>query len=182
MTAQQAGFTLIELMIVIVVLAIFVTVGVPNFQNLIRENRLATQANEFVSSLHFARSEAIKRRLQVALCRTTDGATCVAGGTPSWETGWLVFVDDVTSNGSIDAGEQLLRSVSAKPTSTLRSTNANTNDTVLFRNNGLLTNPGGSFNLCDSNTADTASGRRIRINVTGQVVTEIGNAFVASCP
>ena len=39
-SAYQAGFTLIELMIVIVLLAIFVVIGVPSFQNLIRENRL----------------------------------------------------------------------------------------------------------------------------------------------
>ena len=85
-------------MIVIVIVAIFVTVGVPNFQNLIRENRLATHANELVSSFHFARSEAIKRRQQVTVCRSANGTVCVAGGTSSWETGWLVFVDDVTSN------------------------------------------------------------------------------------
>lgn len=172
LSAQNAGFTLIELMIVMVIVAIFVTVGVPNFQNLIRENRLATHANELVSSLHFARSEAIKRRQQVTVCRSANGTACVAGGTSSWETGWLVFVDDVTSNGSIDAGEQVLRSVSAKPTSTLRSTIVNSNDTVRFRNNGLLLNASGNFNLCDLSTADTASGRNININVTGQVTTQ----------
>lgn len=179
-TAQQAGFTLIELMIVIVVLAIFVTVGVPNFQNLIRENRLATQANELVSSLHFARSEAIKRRLPIALCRTANGTTCVAGGPPTWETGWLIFVDDnvngvdgeaTDNDGIFNSTEQLLRSVSAKPTSTLRSTVAGSNDTVRYRINGLLLNAPGNFDLCDLNTADTASKRNININVTGQVQT-----------
>ena len=167
-------------MIVIVILAIFVTVGVPNFQNMIRENRLATQANELVSSLHFARSEAIKRRLPVALCRTANGTTCVAGGTASWETGWLVFVDD-NDNGVFNsgAGEQLLRSVSANPTGTLRSKDANSNDTVRFRNNGLLLNASGRFDLCDSNTADTASGRNIGINVTGQITTQLP---ATACP
>ena len=182
LSAQNAGFTLIELMIVIVVLAIFVTVGVPNFQNIVRENRLATQANELVSSLHFARSEAIKRRLPIVLCRTTNGTACVTGGTASWESGWLVFVDD-NDNGAFNsgAGEQLLRSVSANPTSTLRSINANSNDTVRFRNNGLLLNAPGEFNLCDAKTADRASGRNIDINVTGQVITQLGTSVVASC-
>ena len=169
--AKYAGFTLIELMIVVVILAIFVTVGVPSFQNLIRENRLVTQANELVGTFHFARSEAIKRRLPITICRSTNGTACVVGGIPSWETGWLVFVENVTDNGTLDVGEQLLRSSGANATSTLRSTVAGTNDTVRFRNNGLLNNAGGIFNLCDANTADTASGRNIQINVTGNVVT-----------
>ncbi len=177
--AQQAGFTLIELMIVIVIVAIFVTVGVPSFQNLIRENRLATQANELVSSLHFARSEAIKRRLPVAICRTANGTACVTGGAASWETGWLVFVDD-DDNGVFNAvTEQLLRSVSAISTSTLRSKDANSNDTVRFRNNGLLRDGTGEFDLCDLNTADTASGRNVAINVTGQVTTQLP---ATACP
>ena len=186
-SARHAGFTLIELMIVMVLVAIFLTVGVPSFQNLIRENRLATQANELVSTLHFARSEAIKRRLPVTVCRTATGTACVTGGTPSWETGWLVFVDDnvntvvdVTDNdGLFNSTEQLLRSVVANTTSTLRSTVAGTNDTVRFRNNGLLNNAGGNFRLCDANTADPASGRNIGINVTGNVTTSIN---VPSCP
>jgi type IV fimbrial biogenesis protein FimT len=75
-SAQQAGFTLIELMIVIVLVAIFVTVGVPSFQNLVSDNRLSTQANRLVSSLQLARSEAIKLRTPVSVCRSNDGSTC----------------------------------------------------------------------------------------------------------
>ena len=73
-TAQQAGFTLIELMIVMVIVAIFVTVGVPNFQNLISDNRLSTQTNRLVSSLRLARSEALKLRTPVSVCRSTATA------------------------------------------------------------------------------------------------------------
>ena len=167
-------------MIVIVVVAIFVTVGVPSFQNIVNENRLATHANDLVSSLHFARSEAIKRRLPVAVCRTANGTTCVIGGTSSWETGWLVFVDD-NNNGAFNsgAGEILLRSAPANSFNTLRSNDSNIDDTVRFRNNGLLANTGGSFDLCNLNTANTATGRQILINVTGQVVTQ---QPATSCP
>ncbi|QMU62261.1 MAG: prepilin-type N-terminal cleavage/methylation domain-containing protein [Gammaproteobacteria bacterium] len=178
-SAQNAGFTLIELMIVIVLMSIFVTVGVPSFQNTIRENRLSTQANELVSSLHFARSESIKRRLPISVCRIVNGFACVTVGTASWEQGWLVFID-TNSNGAVD-GETILRSVDNTPDSTLRYTDsaAANNNLILFRSNGLLASTGGSFNLCNETTADTASGRNIRINVTGQVVTA---QPATSCP
>lgn len=179
LTAQNAGFTLIELMIVIVILAIFITVGVPSFQNTIRDNRLATQANLLVSSLHFARSEAIKRRLPISMCRTVNGLACVTTGTESWEKGWLVFID-TNSNGAVE-GEEILRSVDKTKHSTLRysDTSVVNNNAILFRNNGLLASTGGSFNLCDETKVDTSIGRNIDINVTGRVVTKLP---AISCP
>ncbi len=174
-----AGFTLIEMLIVIVILALFASLGVPSFVDTIRENRLVSQANSLVATLHYARSEAIKRRLPVTVCRSVNGTSCVSGGTPSWETGWIVFIDDNDNNltdatdgdGQINSTEQLLRVEAALPTSTLRSADANTNNTVMFRNNGLLSNPGGDFNLCNAKTADASKGRNITINVTGKVQT-----------
>ena len=55
------GFTLLELMVTIAVLAILATVGVPSFQTLVQNNRVVTQTNELVSVLNVARTEAVKR-------------------------------------------------------------------------------------------------------------------------
>ena len=52
---------MLELMVTIAVLAILVTVGVPNFRDLIQNNRVTTQANELVTALNLARTEAVKR-------------------------------------------------------------------------------------------------------------------------
>jgi len=109
-TAQQAGFTLIELMIVITILAIFVVVGVPNFQNLIGDNRLSTQANSLVSSLQLARSEALKLRTPVTVCRSTNGTSCSGSG--DWDFGWLVFVDG-GSLGTVDGADTIIKTVFA---------------------------------------------------------------------
>lgn len=84
--ASKRGFTLIELMVTIAVLAILLTVAVPNFQTFVMNSRMATQANDMITSLSVARSEAVKRAGNVTVCASSDGATC----TGTWEQGWIV--------------------------------------------------------------------------------------------
>lgn len=94
---RHDGFTLIELMVTIAVAVVILTLAVPGFRSIIQNNRAATQANDLVTALGLARSEAIKRSLTVSLCPSSDQATCT-GGT-AWEGGWIVFLDR-NGNGS----------------------------------------------------------------------------------
>lgn len=89
----QAGFTLVELMMTVLAGAILLTIAVPSFQTLIRNNRLATQVNDFVSVLQYARSEAARRRQTISLLPKS--------GTNNWAGGWTVWVD-LDSNGVQD--------------------------------------------------------------------------------
>ena len=80
------GFSLVELMIVIAVVAIFAMIAVPNMQELIAASRVRGASSDFYASLVAARSEAIKRR-------TT--ATVEPQAT-YWSTGWKVKVGSNT--------------------------------------------------------------------------------------
>lgn len=91
---NNAGFTLIELMITLFVVAIIVTVGVPNFRTFIQNNRIAAQTNAFISAITLARSEALKRGQNVTVCASADQQTCASN---DWADGWIVFVDDNTA-------------------------------------------------------------------------------------
>ena len=62
---RKNGFTLIELLVTIAVAVILATVAVPGFQRMMDVNRVAADHNEILSGLHYARSEAIKRREKV---------------------------------------------------------------------------------------------------------------------
>ncbi len=101
---RQAGFTLIELMVVIAVLAALLAMAWPNFEVSLRTNRVATATNEMIASLAMARSEAIRSTRGAGVCSSDDGASC--GGT--WADGWLVW-GDTNGNEALDDGETVLR-------------------------------------------------------------------------
>jgi type IV fimbrial biogenesis protein FimT len=87
LTSSQ-GFTLIEMMMAIAVMAIVLAAGMPSFGNAFLGNRLAAHANSLVASVALARSEAIKRNTTVTLCASANGSSCSSSG--GWEQGWIV--------------------------------------------------------------------------------------------
>lgn len=98
------GFTLVELVVTMAIAAILVTVAIPGFSNLIRDNRLIASTNRLVTSLAHARSEAVKRGTSVSICASSNGTAC----TGSWTDGWLVFSDGGTT-GTVDGTDTILR-------------------------------------------------------------------------
>lgn len=102
---KNAGFTLVELMIGLVIAAILLTVAVPAFTTFIQNNRVTSQANELVTALNLARSEAVGRGSSISVCPSSDGATCT-GGT-DWAIGWIVVRDSANSGAVSITGTPL---------------------------------------------------------------------------
>ena len=106
----KKGFTLIEMMVVLALIAIIVTLSTP-LSNVYRQNQVATQVHEFVSTLNMARNEAVSRGASVSICIPVAGVdaqgnpitVCDTSGTASqnWANGWIVFVDS-NANCTID--------------------------------------------------------------------------------
>lgn len=163
------GFTLVELMVAVALLAVLLAMGVPSFKETIERNQLASQANEFISSLSIARSEAVKRGKVVTVCKSVDGSGCSAASA-GYEVGWIVFVDengDGVRNGDTD--ELLQRSYELKDGYTLRGSAANAlSDFVSYRSSGRSNAVGtGSFVLCKD--SDVTKSRSVIIEFTGRV-------------
>ncbi|UCG74370.1 MAG: GspH/FimT family pseudopilin [Chromatiales bacterium] len=99
-TWHQKGFTMIELMITLLVAALVLGVGVPNFQQFLANNRMATATNDVVTALHAARSQAVKRRGNVSICPSANwnapNPTCSPLG--QLGDGHIVFADCSAAN------------------------------------------------------------------------------------
>lgn len=109
----ERGFTLIELMVVIGVVAVLAAIAFPSFQHTIRSNRVATATNQFIASVALARSEAVRTTRGGGICPSVDGATC-AGGT-DWSAGWIVW-SEVNANGAYNEGvDRVLRYTQGNP-------------------------------------------------------------------
>ncbi|WP_294257721.1 GspH/FimT family pseudopilin [uncultured Comamonas sp.] len=105
-----AGFTSIELMVSVAIVAILSAIAVPSFTFIFERWRVMEAVEIMKSSLMFARSEAIKRGGNVyleKLPKTTAG--CVTDGTnQDWDCGWVVFVDS-NGNRRWNSGEEIQR-------------------------------------------------------------------------
>ena len=66
----QAGFTLLETLIALGILAVLSALALPNFASMLARTRVDASLSAFANSLHFARNEAISRNRTVLLCRT----------------------------------------------------------------------------------------------------------------
>lgn len=109
--SKQSGVTLLELMVGMAVAAILAMLAAPSFNRLIATTRLNTQTTELLSSLQYARTEALKRNQNVSICRSLDPAAAApacATNDGTWATGWLVFTDGGTA-GVVDGTDQVLR-------------------------------------------------------------------------
>lgn len=161
------GFTLIELIVTLTVLGILTGVAVPQFTDFLRNSRRAATINELVGSLSLARSEAVRRGVQVAVCKTVNGTSCVSGAGDTWQAGWLVFVNtDADSPPVVDPDETVLK-VRTDPAGgyQLRPSVA-VNDFTAFGADGSALRVG-SFTYCDSRGAPRA--RAVVVNPVGRI-------------
>lgn len=151
------GFTLIELIVAIAVLAIMVTWAVPSFQQFTARNEVAAEVMRLKSALAVARSSAVARGITVTVCPSTDQDTCT---NDNW-SGRLVVVAGRASGGDI-SGEEVLRVLESRGGTAI--TYRKDSRPVRYSAQGWSRGHNGTFRIC----GNAGTGARVIVSNTGR--------------
>ncbi len=106
------GFSLIELIFVLLIISVFTYFAVPNFSSIVRSYESSQIIRKLQRSFEIARTEAITNKKHVVVCPLNSNNSCVN----QWSSGWRVFIDD-NNDKSLDIGETLLLNYGKLPDS-----------------------------------------------------------------
>ncbi len=120
---RPTGFTLMEALVVLAISAILLAVAVPSFDATMARARASDGANTFLAAVELARSEAIRRSVNVTACRvlniSTTAPTCTDAASANyakgdWAAGWVVYADN-NLDGTHTTGEPVVAVQEAFP-------------------------------------------------------------------
>jgi type IV fimbrial biogenesis protein FimT len=184
---RSNGFTLVELMVTILIVAVLAAIALPSFRNVIQRNRVAAASNDLLANLSYARNTAITRGQLVSMCPSTDGASCTSAGR-AFEPGWIVYTYPAGAASAniayVAASATLLRATGARAGVSI---NAQQTGVITFGLQGQLRPATGLSFLTCSRTGSSGIGEstasvpgvKLDVNGSGSVQTE---ALAAGAP
>jgi type IV fimbrial biogenesis protein FimT len=108
MASRTRGFTVYELLITLLIIAVLAGIGLPQFGQTTARSRISVEINALFHAVHLARKESIMRRQVVSICPSGDGVRCSPGR--DWSQGWIMFNNrDRDEPPRIDDGEPVLQ-------------------------------------------------------------------------
>jgi type IV fimbrial biogenesis protein FimT len=145
---KEDGFTLIELMIAVGLTALMLSMAIPALDQFTTSARQTGAINDFVSSLHVARSTAITTNFRTTVCASASGTNCEA---VTWDQGWIVF-GDRDSDQAVDGNEVIVAASDGIDGLSIQS--GEFGQFLMYRPNGRVMNASingnsGQFTVCD---------------------------------
>lgn len=158
----SAGFTVVELVTVIAIVAITLMLGAPTFGKLIARTQTRTVEGQITRALWHARHAAIMRGTRVLMCPSGDGQQCKAGY--AWHSGWIVALD-ADHDGKPDPGAPLLVATRAVAPD-LRIITSVGREKIVFHPDGSAPGSNASFTICHG---PQALGAAVIVSSVGRV-------------
>lgn len=179
---RSGGFTLVELLVTISVLAVLVAAAMPGMRDFVVGNRLSSNVNSFIGLINYARSEAIARNQDVMVCPKSSGATTCAS-TTSWNTHDIQAFVDEDGSGQRNGTEPVLKTIAAvDPSDTTTAFDQDSNVALVFGSAGFA-RTAQIFKIhvkSEDETYRARFGRTVCVSKAGRV--RVVAYTVASCP
>ena len=172
----QTGFTLVELMVALAVLAVLLGIAVPSFQSITNRNRLTAVTNEMLGAVQLARVEAVRRNARVVFCPTTNGTAC--GG-----DNWLRSI-------VLAPGGEVVRELQFEGAGlvVLQSAAIDNGDRISFGANGYAragnaaASRQGTLRVCSTRVDSAENARDVQINISRVSVRTAGDDGCDAAP
>lgn len=111
LNTRSAGYTLMEMLIVMSIIAVLTAIAIPSFKYVTDSGRISGELNGLVGDLQYARNEAGKEGQTITVCPSVSPyVQCATSVT--WNTGWIVFAD-INNDQKVDGNDNILRKQTA---------------------------------------------------------------------
>jgi type IV fimbrial biogenesis protein FimT len=175
-TGLRNGFTALELMVTMAVIAILLTVGIPAVRNYAWNLRMQSAMNTLQADLKLARGRATSHSTQTIICPAPSADDC--SGQSAWQDGWIVFAD-LNSDHRKQVGEPLIRQADA--TAFLHISTPESRSYLRFYPNGSAPGSNTSILFCDRRGAAHAG--IITVSNSGRIRAQADGARPSeNCP
>lgn len=189
---RTRGFSLVELMITVAVVAILTVIAWPNFRDFMHRNTATAQANQILASLQYARNEAVSRRYPTAVCASasTDETSPACDGGNTFDGGWMVWRDSsltgvpAYTSSSGPGSDELLRVTSPQNGVSIEAFLGTTaTNQFSFDQRGMVTGAGGEIAnivVCAKNKPEDSTGvntervpgKYVRVDPSGRITVQ----------
>ena len=159
---QQRGFTALELIVTMTIVAILLAAAVPAFKNYNWNLRMKTAMDTLQSDLNLARGRAISHNIQTVICPVSTNGDC--SGQTAWQGGWIVFAD-LNADRNKQKSEPLLKQAGA--IEMLHISSSSSRNRVRFYPHGSAPGSNASILFCDARGAAEAG--TISVSNSGRI-------------
>jgi type IV fimbrial biogenesis protein FimT len=171
MRSIQTGFSLMELMAGIAVVAIVAGLAAPSFRAFINNSRVGAAQNDLAAALNIARSEAVRRSTTVSVCASSNGTSCDKAPGPvvtAWAPGWLVFRDPGAA-GTVAAASDILQKWDAISGGVQLT---GTSGVVQFQPTGTIVSPAATVDISYSGCGGKNK-RHMQVSLSGSISSQL---------